>query len=137
VTGNLLGVDHLGIVVSSLEAAQAFWGDALGLDVVAVEDVQGARLMFLQIGDATIELIEPTAPDSELGEWLRDHGEGLHHVAFRVPDADGSLRSLRGLRCITMDEGTRDGARGSRIAFFEPGWAGAPVLELVQPTDAD
>src|SRR4051812_7235694 len=114
---DLSGIDHLGIVVSSLEAAQAFWGDALGLDVAAVENVDGARLMFLKIGDATIELIEPTATDSPLAEWLREHGDGLHHVAFRVSDADESLRSLHGMRCVSMDESPRQGPLGGRIAF--------------------
>lgn len=33
-----------------------------------------------------IELIEPVAPETAYYKWLKEHGPGIHHVAFAVKD---------------------------------------------------
>jgi methylmalonyl-CoA epimerase len=132
-TGSLLAIDHLGIVVRSIRAARVFWADTLALEEVAAEVLPNARLSFLRLGpDTTIELIEPSGTDSPLSAWIREHGEGLHHIALRTGEIDTVLHDLRGLRCLNIDSSSQDGSRGTRIAFFEPGWGGAPIMELVQ-----
>ena len=53
-------------------------------------------MLFLS-KDASIDikLIEPSASDSPLWEFVRKGG-GLHHVAFRVPDVEGACTELAG-----------------------------------------
>ena len=43
------------------------------------------------IGPVEIELLQPVSGESPLTEHLRDHGEGLHHVRFRVDDIDQKI----------------------------------------------
>lgn len=44
------------------------------------------RAAFSKIGDVGWELLEPLDDKSNYAEFLRDHGEGLHHIAFQVND---------------------------------------------------
>ena len=46
-------------------------------------------------GDGQIELLEPERNDNVLAEFLNNHGPGLNHVAFAVPDYDALTVSLR------------------------------------------
>ena len=45
-----------------------------------------ARLAFFEIGQLTIELIQPDDKPSVWRDFLDKHGEGVHHIAFRVDD---------------------------------------------------
>ena len=112
--GRLRSVDHLGIVVSSLEAATRLWSDELGLEFVHDEDTPYGRMRFLRCGDLQIELIEP-APDSPLARWRERDGDRLHHIAFAVDDADAALAELRGVDCAWQDEAAVTGSRGSGL----------------------
>jgi hypothetical protein len=62
-----------------------------------------ARLALTTIGETSLELIQPLDDDSLYADFLRDHGEGLHHVGMGVPDYAGALSLLhdKGNRTIT------------------------------------
>jgi len=64
-------LDHVGIAVQDLAAALAFYRDALGLEVEAPEEVasQRVRAHFLPVGEAKLELLEATAPDSPIAKY--------------------------------------------------------------------
>ena len=129
--GPLRSIDHLGIVVASLDAATELWTRDLGLPIVVDEEGPYGRLRFLRCGESQIELIEPAA-GSPLARWREREGDGLHHVAFAVDDADAALAALRNVPCARRDETTMEGSRGTRIAFLEPARASAPIVELVE-----
>ena len=80
-------IDHIGIAVSSLEDALAFYRDALGLDVEAPEEVpsQRVRAHFIPAGESAIELLEATADDSPIAKYVAKRGPGPapHHAASR------------------------------------------------------
>jgi len=69
-------LDHIGIAVRDLDAALAFYRDALGLEIEAPEDVisQRVRARFVAVGNATLELLEATAPDSPIAKYLETRG---------------------------------------------------------------
>jgi methylmalonyl-CoA epimerase len=135
-------IDHIGIAVSSLADALAFYRDALGLDVEIPEDVpsQRVRAHFVHVdpaspggpADVALELIEATADDSPIATYLSRRGPGLHHIAFRVPDIVAALADLkqRGIRLI--DETPRPGAHGSLVAFIHPSSTHGVLVELKQ-----
>ncbi len=62
-------VDHIGIAVPDLEEALAVYRDVLGLEFKGFETVeeQKVRVAKLKGGDDTIELLDPTEPDSPIG----------------------------------------------------------------------
>jgi methylmalonyl-CoA/ethylmalonyl-CoA epimerase len=127
-------IDHVGIAVSSLDAAIPFYRDGLGMAFAGMEEVPGyaVRVAFFQIGESKIELLEPTSGDGMIAEFLRRHGPGLHHVAYEVADVEAAIRTCeeRGVRMI--DRAPRQGAHGARVAFIEPESSRPVVTELCQ-----
>jgi catechol 2,3-dioxygenase-like lactoylglutathione lyase family enzyme len=53
-----------------------------------------AKLAFFNTGQLQIELIEPDEKPSVWRDFLDAHGEGVHHIAFRVPDTERATRYL-------------------------------------------
>jgi methylmalonyl-CoA epimerase len=130
-------IDHLGIAVRSLDQALEFYEDQLGLDVslrenVAVENVNVAMLpLGAANGDPRIELIEAAAGDSVIAKFIEKRGEGLHHVALRVPDLGATVERLRGSGARILNE-PRVGAGGHLYVFVHPSSTGGVLLELIQ-----
>ena len=129
-------LDHIGIAVGDLSQALAFYRDALGLEVEPPEEVasQRVRAHFVPVGEATLELLEPTAPDSPIAKFIEKRGPGVHHVTLRVDDIREALARLkaRGIRLI--DESPRAGAEGALIAFVHPASTHGVLVELKQAT---
>ena len=126
-------IDHIAIVVRSIEEALKVYRDALGLPLAHVQEVpeQKVKIAFLPVGDCEIELVEPTTADSGVARFLEKRGEGLHHICFEVEDIEAALRDLaaRGLRLI--DRQPRQGAIG-RVAFLHPKSAHGVLIELIE-----
>jgi methylmalonyl-CoA epimerase len=131
-------LDHVGIAVTDLGAALAFYRDALGLEIDAPEEVtsQRVRAQFVPVGESKLELLEATAPDSAIARYVETRGPGLHHITLRVDDIRGALAQLtaRGVRLI--DEQPRPGAEGGLVAFIHPSSAHGVLVELKQSQPA-
>ena len=129
----MFSIDHLGVAVKSLAAAKEFY-QALGLDVVGEETVEHekVKVAMLPVGESRIELLEATSADSAVARFIAKRGEGLHHVALRVPDLAGTVDRLkqRGVRFIT--EEIKVGAGGHLYVFLHPSATGGVLLELCE-----
>ena len=127
-------LDHVGIAVSDLSAALAFYRDALGLEIEAPEDVasQRVRAHFIPTGEASLELLEATAEDSPIAKYVGRRGPGLHHITLRVEDIAGALAQLKARGVRLIDESPRAGAHGSLVAFIHPSSAHGVLVELVE-----
>jgi methylmalonyl-CoA/ethylmalonyl-CoA epimerase len=123
-------IAHVGIAVSDLESALAFYQDILGLQPHPPEIVDGATIVALSFGDAEVELLAPTKPDSPIGKFLSRRGPGIHHICYRVPDLDAALEACRKAGYRLVDEVPRRGAAGRRIAFVHPKATAGILLEL-------
>ena len=127
-------LDHVGIAVQDVEAALAFYRDALGLEVHGIEDVmsQRVRAHFIPVGGPALELLEGTDPGSVITRYVDRRGPGLHHITLRVDDIRAALTHLtaRGTRLI--DESPRPGAEGALVAFIHPSAAHGVLVELKQ-----
>ncbi len=132
--GPKAAIDHVGIAVENLDEALAFYRDALGLAVEAPEEVpsQRVRAHFIPAGDAAIELLEATAPDSPIAKYVARRGPGLHHLTLRVPDIAAALAQLKARGVRLIDEAPRTGAHGSLVAFIHPASAHGVLVELKQ-----
>ena len=130
----LTKIHHVGIVVRSLDAAYAFYRDALGLPVhkEAVIQDQGVRAALLTIGESEIELLEPIAPGTGVARFLDQRGEGLHHLCFETDDVGQELETAkqRGVRLI--DQQPRAGLAGM-ICFLHPKSNHGVLIEYAQP----
>ena len=129
----IVGLAHVGIAVASLNAAAAHWRK-LGFRVTGTEALESmhVRIAFVESGSSTIELLEPTEADSPIGRFLAKRGEGLHHIAFHVPDLEAalSLAEAQGLELI--DRTPRRGSQGTKIAFLHPRSLGGVLVELCE-----
>ena len=127
-------LDHIGIAVRDLEAALAFYRDALGLEVEASEEVvsQRVRAHFLPVGGPALELLEATAADSPIAQYLEKRGPGIHHITLRVDDIDAALAQLKARGVRLINDTPRPGAEGARVAFIHPSSAHGVLVELKQ-----
>ena len=126
-------IDHLGIAVKSLDQALKFYRDQLGLNVSLRETVEHEKVnvAMLPLGEPRIELLEPTTQDSVIGKFIEKRGEGLHHVAIRVPDLVASVEKLKSSGARLLNE-PRQGAGGHLYVFVHPSSTGGVLLELIQ-----
>jgi methylmalonyl-CoA epimerase len=131
-------LDHVGIAVTDLEAALAFFRDALGLHVETSEEIlsQRVRAHFVKAGQSSLEFLEATAADSPIAKFLERRGAGLHHVALRVDDIEAALDHLRSRGIRLIDQHGRPGAEGAMVAFIHPSAAHGVLVELKQSPSA-
>jgi methylmalonyl-CoA epimerase len=129
----LIRIDHLGIAVRSIDTALSFYQDQLGMTVAHREAVphEGVNVAMLPSGESRIELLEPLEPSSTVAKFLDKRGEGLHHVALRVPDLAAAVERLRTAGAKLLNE-PRPGAGGHMYVFVHPHSTGGVLLELIQ-----
>jgi methylmalonyl-CoA/ethylmalonyl-CoA epimerase len=123
-------LDHIGIAVKSLDAARVY--EALGLTIDHVETVetQKVRTAFLSVGDSSLELLEPTGPDSPIAKFIEKRGEGIHHICLRVDDLEAHLERLKSEGYRLINEAPVPGAHGCRVAFLHPAAGNGVLIEL-------
>ena len=126
-------VHHVAVVVADLDAALAFWRDALGLPVELVLPIEQDRvtIAFLPVGESKIELVLPTDDTTGVARFLANKGEGFHHVCFEVANLAETLIRLEldGLELI--DSAPRKGAEGP-VAFIHPRSCHGVLVELIE-----
>ena len=119
----LTHIEHLGIAVKSIEACLPYYEGVLGLKCYNIEEVadQKVKTAFFKIGQTKIELLEPTSEDSTIAKFIEKKGEGIHHIAFAVPDVQAALDDAEAKGVRLIDKAPRGGAEGLSIAFLHRG----------------
>jgi methylmalonyl-CoA/ethylmalonyl-CoA epimerase len=125
-------IAHVGVAVTDLDAALAFYRDILGLTPHPTEEADGAAIVSLPFGESEVELLAPIRTDSPVARFLERRGPGIHHICYRVPDLDAALASCRAAGYRLVDEVPRTGAGGRRIAFVHPKATAGILLELTE-----
>ena len=130
---NTFKIDHLGIAVRSLDAALLFYEKQLGFQAGLRETVEQekVKVAMLPAGESRIELLEATEADSVIAKFIDKRGEGLHHVAIKVPDLAGAVARLKSGGARLMND-PRPGAGGHLYVFVHPSSTGGVLLELIQ-----
>jgi methylmalonyl-CoA/ethylmalonyl-CoA epimerase len=123
---------HVGIVVVDIDRAATRYG-ALGFPGGErfEMDEQGVIAVTYPAGAGYVELIQPTDPTGPIAKFMAKRGEGLHHVAYRVADLEGTLARLASEGVRLIDAKPRTGAHGWRIAFIHPESCNGVLTELV------
>ncbi len=117
-------IDHIGIAVPSLEEGIKLYANGMGLTLGGSEEVseQKVKVAFFKIGETSIELLEPTSPDSPVAKFMeKNQGPGIHHIAYEVSDIEKALEAAKANGIKLIDEKPRKGAHGKKIAFLHPG----------------
>jgi hypothetical protein len=95
------------------------------------------RIVFGRLGGVLLELLEPLDEDSPHAQFLAEHGEGMHHLAFLVPDFDEQLAAVRAgdPGAELLIDGTGPG-NPVRWVYLDGGADHGTVLELLERTPA-
>ena len=89
-------IEHIGIAVKDIEAANTVYENLLGVSSYKMENVEseGVSTSFFRTGDSKIELLEATNPQSAIAKFIEKKGEGIHHIAFAVNDIKAEMKRL-------------------------------------------
>ena len=127
-------LEHIGIAVKDLAAAEALFTKLLGCEPYKRETVESEHVItsFFQVGDVKIELLAASNDQSTIANFIEKRGEGLHHLAFEVDDIKSSLtkKSQEGFQLI--HQAPKDGADNKQIAFLHPKSTGGVLTEFCQ-----
>ncbi len=120
-------VTQIGIVVRDIAKTARAYADLFGVAVppVVITDsyeqahtqyrgqpsAAQAKLCFFNLGQVSLELIEPLGQASTWQEFLDMHGEGVHHIAFHVKGMDDRLAYLAGQGIPLIQKGDYTGGR--------------------------
>ena len=131
---NISHIEHIGIAVNSLEAAIPYYENILGLKCYSIEEVvdQKVKTAFFKVGDAKLELLEPTSPESAIAKFIEKKGEGIHHIAFAVDGVANALAEVEEKGVQLIDKQPRKGAEGLNIAFLHPKSTQGILTELCE-----
>lgn len=127
-------IEHLGIAVKDLKAANATYSKLFNQAPYKLEEVEseGVSTSFFMVGNNKIELLEATNPDSAIAKFIEKKGEGIHHVAFDVEDIHAEMERLRGEGFVILNEEPKRGADNKLVCFVHPKSANGVLIELCQ-----
>jgi len=139
-TSLFTAIDHVGVAVSDLDDAIAYYRDVLGMQLAHEESNpdQGVHEAMMAVGGSGsfVQLLAPLTPDSPIGKFLDRNGPGLQQVAYRVDDIESVSATLRERGLRLLYDAPRRGTAGALINFVHPKDAGGVLLELVQPPES-
>jgi methylmalonyl-CoA/ethylmalonyl-CoA epimerase len=125
---------HVSIVVPDLDAAVHRLRETYGLTVgePRTNAEQGVRLAYVDLGNAKIELMEPSRPDSPIAKFLeRNPKGGIHHVSLNVDDMAATADELSRQSVRILGDGRPHyNVAGERIAFIHPADFLGALVEL-------
>ena len=129
-------LNHVAIVVPDLAAASAVYRDTLGGKVSApvAQPAHGVTVVFVDLGNTKIELLEPLGADSPVGNFLaRNPAGGMHHVCYEVDDIIAARDRLKAQGARVLGDGEpKIGAHDKPVLFLHPKDFCGTLIELEQ-----
>ena len=130
----MLRIEHIGIAVKDLAAAEEVYAKLLGSPSYKREAVEseGVITSFFRTGPNKIELLESTRPDGPIAKAIEKRGEGIHHIAFEVADIRAEMARLKADGFTLLNEEPKRGADNKLVCFIHPKSANGVLVELCQ-----
>jgi methylmalonyl-CoA/ethylmalonyl-CoA epimerase len=127
-------LEHIGIAVKSLETSIPLYERLLGSpcykrEKVASEQVETA---FFLPSSGKVELLMSLDPQGIIAKFIEKKGEGLHHIAFEVPDILAEMERLKKEGFTLLNETPKKGADNKLICFVHPKDTQGVLMELCQ-----
>jgi len=127
-------VEHIGIAVRSLAESDPLFQRLLNVEPYKHESVADQHVItsFFQAGQSKIELLEATHADSPIHKFIERKGEGIHHIAFEVPDIRAEMKRLKEDGFQLLQDEPSIGADNKWVCFIHPRSANGVLIELCQ-----
>ena len=134
----ILGIEHIGIAVESLDGLSAIFSDILGLEYTGSEEVTDQQVItdMYETGNSKLEFLKATDENSPVSQFIKKKGGGMHHIALIVDDLQSSLDYLSKEGIQIIDTHPRTGAEGFSVAFLHPKSTGGILIELCEKVSA-
>lgn len=129
-------LNHVAIAVRDLAAATALYRDTLGAKLSApqAESAHGVTVVFVELPNTKIELLEPLGDGSPIAKFLERNADGgIHHICYEVDDIIAARDRLiaNGARVLGTGE-PKIGAHGKPVLFLHPKDFLGTLIELEQ-----
>lgn len=127
-------VEHIGIAVKDLAKSISLFEQLLGSPCYKTETVasEAANTAFFLQKSTKIELLESSNPEGPIAKFIDKKGEGMHHIAFEVPDIIAEMERLKKQGFTLLSETPKKGADNKLICFVHPKETNGVLIELCQ-----
>lgn len=127
-------IEHIGIAVKDLQISNELFSKLLNTQPYKSETVEseGVITSFFMVGDTKIELLQATHPESPIAKFIEKKGEGIHHIAFGVDNAQDEINRLLTEGFAMLHQVPKDGADNKLIAFAHPKGTNGVLTEICQ-----
>ncbi|TVP41072.1 methylmalonyl-CoA epimerase [Candidatus Nitrosocosmicus arcticus] len=126
-------VDHIAIAVNDANRALENYKKILKIDEIDVEEVpnEKVKVVMLNLEDTRIELIEPLDDTSPISKFLKERGEGIHHIAITADEIENDVNHAKEKGMKFLGE-LRTGSYGRKITFIHPKSLNGVLVEFCQ-----
>ena len=126
-------VDHIAIAVNDANLALENYKKVLRIDTIDFEEVptEKVKVVMLNLEDTRLELLEPMDDTSPISKFLKDRGEGIHHIAITADDVESDVKKAteKGMKFLGN---IRSGSYGRKITFIHPKSLNGVLVEFCQ-----
>jgi len=130
----MLKTEHIGIAVKELTISIPLFEKLLNSQCYKTELVESEQVntAFLKTGDTKIELLESITDEGIIAQFIAKKGEGIHHIAFEVPDILAEMMRLKSEGFLLLSETPKKGADNKLVCFLHPKGTNGLLIELCQ-----
>jgi methylmalonyl-CoA/ethylmalonyl-CoA epimerase len=124
-------IDHIAIAVKDLDSAVKTFAGNFGFPIERMGEVPQLhiRRAFLTIGDASLEIFQPTSEQNAGAKFLSERGEGMYLLSLEVDDLTSAAAALQqqGVKVNVQSI-----AGGPRLGFISPKATHGVLLQLIE-----
>ena len=125
-------ISHIGIAVKDLSTAKEIYKKLFRSEPSEEEIVESQKVKVakFKVGESTIELLEPTSPDSPVAKFIEKRGEGIHHIAYESDSISDDLKNFGENGFELINKEPVPGSDNMLIAFINPKSVGGVLTEI-------
>jgi methylmalonyl-CoA/ethylmalonyl-CoA epimerase len=130
------GVHHIAYVVADLDSMVEMMERVFGMKPFRRDTIEksGQEVALYEMeGGATLEVIRPLHEQTIWAEFVRKHGDGIHHIGYSVDGINDRLKELEARGVALKDDEARLSGVGWMVASVDPKSTNGLVFQLVQP----
>ncbi len=93
----VVGIHEVVVAVEDANQVAALYEDLFGLkfDLEWSMPNENMNVKAATIGETLFQVIEPTGPEGVVARFIKNKGEGLNHVAFKVTNLPKMIAKLK------------------------------------------
>jgi methylmalonyl-CoA/ethylmalonyl-CoA epimerase len=127
-------LNHVALAVPNLEKACAIYRQTLSAKLTVPQALpeHGVTVVFIDVGNTKIELLEPLGENSPIAAFLmKNPSGGMHHLCYEVKDILAARDHLLAEGARVLGDGNpKTGAHGNPVLFLHPKDFMGTLIEL-------